>query len=234
MPLPRPEPRAKAPTSNLMENAVSETTYDAKKTGILLVDPFNDFLSEGGKLTALAKPVADEVNLMENLAKIIQAGRDLGIQIFFVPHHRWEKGDFNKWKYPNHTQVASAKRMTFAKGTWGGEFHPDFQPQEGDIIISDHFAQSGFANTNLDHSLKQHGIEKIIVIGMLANTCIESTARFGMELGFHVTLVKDATAAFSKEAMHAAHHVNGPTFAHNILTTGELLAALKAAPVATA
>jgi nicotinamidase-related amidase len=90
-------------------------------------------------------------------------------------------------------------------------------------------AQSGFANTDLDHQLKEHGIEKIIIIGMLANTCIESTGRFGMELGYHVTLVKDATAAFSREAMHAAHEINGPTFAHAILTTSELVAALSKA-----
>jgi len=91
------------------------------------------------------------------------------------------------------------------------------------------FAQSGFANTDLDHQLKEHGIEKIIIIGMVANTCIESTGRFGMELGYHVTFVKDATAAFSREAMHAAHEINGPTFAHAILTTSELVAALSKA-----
>ncbi len=37
---------------------------------------------------------------------------------------------------------------------------------------------------------------------------------------------EDATAAFSREAMHAAHQINGPTFAHAILTTSELVAAL--------
>jgi hypothetical protein len=36
---------------------------------------------------------------------------------------------------------------------------------------------------NLLSNLKS--IEKIILIGMLANTCIESTGRFGMELGYH-------------------------------------------------
>jgi nicotinamidase-related amidase len=35
--------------------------------------------------------------------------------------------------------------------------------------------------------LKRHGIERIVVIGMIANTCIESTSRFGMELGYHIT-----------------------------------------------
>jgi nicotinamidase-related amidase len=60
---------------------------------------------------------------------------------------------------------------------------------------------------------------------MLAKTCIESTGRFGMELGYHVTLVKDATAAESWEAMHAAE-LNGPTFAHAIVSNGEIVAAL--------
>jgi len=59
--------------------------------------------------------------------------------------------------------------------------------------------------------LKQKGITQVIVVGLLANTCIESTARFAMELGYHVTLVRDATAAFSHEMMHAAHELNGPT-----------------------
>jgi nicotinamidase-related amidase len=208
---------------------MANVSYEKARTGLLLVDPFNDFLSEGGKLTALTKEVADEVNLLEHLRQLMSTAREMKVQRFFVPHHRWEPGDYVRWKYANNTQIASGKRMTFAKGTWGGEFHPEFQPQEGDIIISDHFAQSGFANTNLDHSLKQHGIDKIIVVGMLANTCIESTARFGMELGYHVTLVKDATAAFSKEAMHASHHVNGPTFAHAIMTTAEVLEALRTA-----
>jgi nicotinamidase-related amidase len=38
--------------------------------------------------------------------------------------------------------------------------------------------QSGFAITNLNFWLKQKGITHGIVVGLLANTCIESTARF--------------------------------------------------------
>jgi nicotinamidase-related amidase len=47
-----------------------------------------------------------------------------------------------------------------------------------------------------------------------------------MELGYHVTLVRDATAAFGREMMHASHDLNGPTYAHAILATSELIAAL--------
>jgi nicotinamidase-related amidase len=68
----------------------------------------------------------------------------------------------------------------------------------------------------------------VIAIGLLANTCIESTSRFAMELGYHVTLVRDATAAFTREMLRSAHELNGPTYAHAILTTAELVTAISA------
>jgi len=96
----------------------------------------------------------------------------------------------------------------------------------GDIVASEHWGSSGFPNTDLDHKLKRYGKEKIILLGLLANTCYEATGRIGMELGYHVTLVRDGTAARSHEAMHAALNVDGPTYAHAILSTNELVAAL--------
>ncbi len=203
--------------------------YRAERTGLLLVDPYNDFLSDGGKLFPMLRDVADDVRLLDNLRAAVGAARDAGIQVFYVPHRRWQPGDYDNWDHPNPTQRLVQQRHTFAKGTWGGEWHPDFVPQDGDIVIQEHWAQSGFANTDLDFQLKQQGVTHVIVIGLLANTCIESTARFAMELGYHVTLVNDATAAFTREMMHAAHHLNGPTFAHEILKTAELVAALPTA-----
>ncbi len=50
-----------------------------------------------------------------------------------------------------------------------------------------------------------------------------------MELGYHVTLVRDATAAFSRDMMHAAHELNGPTYAPAIVRTGELVSTLPVA-----
>ena len=205
---------------------MSDSYYNASRTGLLLVDPYNDFLSDGGKLWPKVIDVADEVGLLDNLRSIVAGARAAGIRVFFVPHRRWEPGDGDDWHYPNPSQRAVQERQTFAKGSWGGEWHRDFVPQASDIVIKEHWAQSGFANTDLDFQLKQRGVTHVVTDGLLANTCIESTARFAMELGYHVTLVRDATAAFSHEVMHAAHDLNGPTFAHAILTTSELLAAL--------
>ncbi|MCG5212735.1 cysteine hydrolase [Streptosporangium sp. KLBMP 9127] len=200
-------------------------TYDPRRTAVLLVDPYNDFISEGGKLWPRLEPVAKAVGLVDNLRSVVASAREADIQVVFVPHRRWEPGDYETWAHPNPTQRAIEERHTFARGSWGGEFHPDFQPQAGDVVVHEHWAQSGFANTDLDFQLKQHGITHAVVIGVLANTCIESTGRFAMELGYHVTLVRDATAAFLPEMMNAAHELNGPTYAHAIVTTGELVTA---------
>ncbi|MGL6247411.1 isochorismatase family cysteine hydrolase [Pseudomonas sp.] len=205
---------------------MNASPYVAAHTGLLLVDPYNDFLSEGGKLHGRAQSVADSVGTLANLKTVVAAIRKAGIQVVYVPHHRAEPDELAGWKYPNPSQQRSSHAQVFAAGTWGGEWHPDFQPAAGDVIVKEHWGASGFANTDLDFLLKQHGIDKVVVVGMLANTCIESTARFAVELGYHVTLVRDATAAFSAEAMHAAHEINGPTYAHSIVTTAELIAAL--------
>lgn len=201
-------------------------TYAPDRTALLFVDPYNDFLSEGGKVWPRLRDVAEKVGLLDNLRAIVAAVRAAGIRVFIVPHRRWEPGDLESWQRATPYQRIAANRQTFAKGSWGGEWHPDFAPQPGDVVVKEHWGSSGFANTDLDALLKQHDIARVIVVGLIANTCIECTSRFATELGYHVTLVKDATAAFSEEAMRAAHEINGPTYAHAIVTTQELVGAL--------
>lgn len=197
--------------------------YDYRRTGILIVDPYNDFLHPDGKSYFKSKAVIEKINLLDNMSAIINTARTLGIQILYVPHHHAEPNDYRHWKYPTATQLSTNERQLFAKGSWGGEFHQDFLPTPDDIIIKEHWSQNGFINTDLDFQLKQHDIDRIILIGMLANSCIEATGRMAMELGYHVTLVMDGTAAYSWENMHAAHEINGPTYAHAILKSNELI-----------
>lgn len=203
---------------------MDDPAYPRDRTGVLLVDPYNDFISDGGKVQPRAKAVMDAVGTVAHMRAVVDAARAVGIRVFYVPHHRSRPGDFTTWKYPTPYQQGAARVQVFAEGEWGGEWHPDFQPREGDIVASHHWS-SGFAGTDLDVQLRQHGIDRIVLVGLLANTCIEATGRYGMELGYHVTLVRDATAAYSEEAMRCAHDINGPTYAHAIVDTATLLAA---------
>lgn len=198
---------------------------DPQHTAVLLVDPYNDFLADGGKLSPGLAKVAAAVSLLDNLRAIRAGARAAGIQLVYVPHHRAEPEDFATWQHATPYQLAAARAQVFAKGSWGGQWHTDFEPAPGDAMAQEHWGSNGFANTDLDLLLRQRGLRRLVLVGLIANTCIESTAKGAVDLGYHVTLVRDATAACSPEAMHAAHELNAPTYAHAVVTTAALLAA---------
>jgi ureidoacrylate peracid hydrolase len=52
---------------------------------------------------------------------------------------------------------------------------------------------------------------------------VEATACFAAELGYDVTVAKDATASYSDEEMHAALDINIPNYANAIVTTNEVV-----------
>jgi nicotinamidase-related amidase len=118
---------------------------------------------------------------------------------------------------------SSRSRKAFEYGTWGGELRPEFEPQPGDIVAREHWCSSGFANTDLDLQLKKHGIHQLIVMGLIAHTCVEATVRYGAELGYEVTMVKDAIASYSDTEMHAALEVNIPNYATAVLAADEVV-----------
>jgi nicotinamidase-related amidase len=204
----------------------SNLAYDSKITGLLVIDPYNDFLSEGGKVWDRVKAVATANNCVPNMAEVIAAGRAAGVRVFYALHHRYRPGDYESWKYIAPIQRGAWADKAFEYGSWGGEIRARFDPGPGDVVALEHWCSSGFANTDLDQQLKVHGIHRLIVIGLLANTCLEATVRFGAELGYDVTVVKDATAASSEEEMHAALEVNLPNYANAIVSTSEVVDAL--------
>jgi ureidoacrylate peracid hydrolase len=105
----------------------------------------------------------------------------------------------------------------------GGEIRSEFEPRPSEIVATEHWCSSGFANTDLDLQLKKHGIHQLIVIGLIAHTCIEATVRFAAELSYDVTVVRDATADYSDAEMHAALDINLPNYASAIVTTNEIV-----------
>ncbi len=199
-------------------------SYPHASTALLLMDPYNDFLAEGGKLWPRVRPLAEELQLLPHLRALLAAARANDIRPFFVPHHKADPLDFDGWKFMNPTHLGARRIEPFVRGTWGAEFHVDLQPQLGEVIVGEHWLHSGFANTDLDYQLRNRGIDHVILAGMRGNACIEATARYAVELGYHVTLVKDATGAFSRAEWAATMEVNAPAFAHAIATTAEIVA----------
>src|SRR5262245_16848616 len=207
---------------------MAHVTYDKQLTALLVIDPYNNFISEGGKLWDRLKTVAKANECVPHMVQVLHAARQAELRVCYALHRRYRPGDYETWKYMAPVQKAAWAHKTFAHGTWGGEVRHEFAPHPGDIVALEHWCSSGFANTDLDVQLKQHGIHKLIVIGLIAHTCVEATVRFAAELGYEVTMVRDATASYSAEEMHAALDINIPNYANALMTTHEVVDALAA------
>ena len=200
--------------------------YDTARTAFVLVDPYNDFFAEDGKIYPRLKEVAESVGLHKHIRELLSAVRAAGMQVAIAPHRRWRPGDFEGWLRPAPPHMRFREAKMYEVGTKGGQWYPDFAPRDCDIVATEHWGISGFAHTDLDQQLRQHGIENVILAGLTAPGCVEGTGRWAMELGYAVTLVKDATASFTTEWMHAAVELNGPLYAE-VLTTADVIARIK-------
>lgn len=205
---------------------MNDVTYDKGRSGLVVIDPYNDFISEGGKVWDRLRSVAEANNCVPHMSQVLDAARSAGIRVFYALHHRYRPGDYENWKYIAPIQKAAWSRRTFEYGTWGGQLRREFEPQPGDVVAQEHWCSSGFANTDLDVLLKRHGIHQLIMMGLIAHTCLEATVRCGAELGYEVTVVKDATASYSDEEMHAALEVNIPNYATTLVSADEAVEAI--------
>lgn len=200
--------------------------YNKDRTALIVIDPYNDFISEGGKVWDRLRSVAEANQCVPHMSQVLNAARTAEIRVFYAFHHRYRPGDYEDWTYIAPIQKAAWSRKSFEYGSWGGQIREEFQPQPTDIVAQEHWCSSGFANTDLDLLLKRHGIQQLIMMGLVAHTCLEATVRFGAELGYQVTVIKDATASYSDKEMQAALEVNIPNYATPVVSADEIVETL--------
>ena len=116
---------------------MAEVRYERDITALLVVDPYNDFISEGGKLWERIRAFAEANDCVPHMLQILNAARQAKFRVFYVPRRRYRPGDYETWKYIAPIQKAGWMRRTFEYGTWGGEFHAEFEPKPGEIVVTE-------------------------------------------------------------------------------------------------
>ncbi|MGO8565303.1 cysteine hydrolase, partial [Rhizobium ruizarguesonis] len=76
---------------------MAELSFDRSNTGLLVVDPYNDFISEGGKIWPRIKEVAEANNCVPHMLEVLTAAREAKLRVFFAMHHRYRAGDYENW-----------------------------------------------------------------------------------------------------------------------------------------
>ena len=139
----------------------------------LLVIDMQRFVSD--RLTrGIAHFPADSI---ENMKSVIAAFRSTGKPVIHVRHETTEPGSDLHKDSPQFPPVVGLE-------------------EQGEETVWVKRTSSAFSSTRLQGWLQQEQITELVVIGAVAGFCVNSTVRSGSDLGFKMTVVRDAVLSF--------------------------------------
>jgi nicotinamidase-related amidase len=158
--------------------------------------------------------VRNNPQLEANLARLLAAWRSRGSLVVHVRH------------------LSTEPASTYRPGQPGCDFKPEVAPRDGEWIVEKR-TNSAFIGTNLEARLRELGVARLVVAGVITNNSVEATARMAGNLGFDTIVVSDATATFgrndltgrwwSADDVHALSLANLSGEYARIATTDEVL-----------
>ncbi|WP_438382601.1 isochorismatase family cysteine hydrolase [Asaia sp. BMEF1] len=183
------------------------------QTALVLIEYQNDFLSEGGALHEGVRAELVRTNMLAHTEALVREARDKGVKVVWVPIE-FAPGYPELSTVPYGILAGVKATNAFRIGSWGAQIVESLKPQEGDIVIAGKRGLCGFASTNLDFVLRQNGITRIALGGLLTDCCVESTMRSAYERGYDVVTLTDCTATLSQAQHEAAIDFTYPMFSH--------------------
>src|SRR5262245_4864630 len=116
----RHSPRRQKTVSSTYRKKMAPPKFEKDVTALLVIDPYNDFISEGGKLWNRVKAVAEANQCIPHMLQVLTAARKAQLRVFYALHRRYRPGDYETWKYIAPIQKRGWSSKTFEYGTWGG------------------------------------------------------------------------------------------------------------------
>lgn len=151
---------------------------------VLVIDMLYDFLDPEGALY-----VGDEAaGVVSPIAELLESERKAGSKIIYVcDNHAPEDAEFKM--FPLHCVA----------GTKGAEIICELTPQKDDLIIYKR-RYSAFSGTDLDITLRELGINELLIVGVCTNICVLYTAADARNLNYSVLIPKNCVASFNPAA----------------------------------
>jgi nicotinamidase-related amidase len=167
---------------------------DPRRSALLVVDVQNDYCTPRGVLDQEGGDISMTQAVVPNVIEMVDAARRHGVPVVWV-QQTWLPGgtsDSPSWIYMKRRNGLHRDRCV--DGTWGQQFVDGLRPQGDEPIVKKH-RSSGFVGTNLDLILRSRRIETTVVIGVMTEGCVESTARDAAFYDYYVVLTPDCMAS---------------------------------------
>jgi nicotinamidase-related amidase len=132
--------------------------------------------------------------VVPKVIEMVDAARRQRVPVVWI-QQTWLPGgasDSPAWLYMKRRNGLHRDRCV--DGTWGQQFVDSLRPQGDEPVVKKH-RSSGFVGTNLDLILRSQRIETTVVIGVMTEGCVESTARDAAFYDYYVVLTPDCMAS---------------------------------------
>ena len=81
---------------------------------------------------------------------------------------------------------------------WGAEFY-NVHPRKNEPVVIKH-TNDAFLYTFLEPILRAHGIQTVVLTGLLTEACIDTTARSAQDRGYFVVVPEDCVASYNEKS----------------------------------
>ena len=157
-------------------------------TALLVIDIQNDFASPEGLLGRGGRDLSLVDPMIEKLGKLADAAKRANVLTLYTQHKfdRSKLNDLQKEQYD-----LDGRTVTCDIKTDGWHFYRINPPAED---VYEKYAYSAFSSRALTSRLEAYGIKTIVITGMDAIYCVESTIRSGFDLGYKIVVPEDLIA----------------------------------------
>jgi nicotinamidase-related amidase len=196
---------------------------DGAKTAVIAIDFQRFFIDDDQPMgNAHARDILDNAN------RLHAAVRNAGGIVVFTQHSMGARDELTSAGEAIATLPPERKgQSTLLPGSPAYDLHPALERSEQDwkVVKFQSSPLHPHSATNLDDKLRKHGIDAIIVSGLVTNGCCDCTARDAFQYGYNVTVATDATAAMTDEE-HNASLLNLTLYYAHTRSVDEIIAAL--------
>ncbi|MEC7922581.1 MAG: cysteine hydrolase [Planctomycetota bacterium] len=191
------------------------------KTAVIFVGYQNDYFADDGILRAVIEESDRTNRILENSISLARGLRDTPATMIQTPIVFTE--DYSELVNPVGILKTIAEVKAFQAGTPGGDIIAEFKEfGERIITVEGKRGLNAFASTELNDTLKDRGIEEVVLSGAVTSICIDSTGRAAHERGYRVSVLSDCTASRTPYEQEFYCENVFPLYAE-VLTSGELL-----------
>lgn len=168
---------------------------------LLVVDMQNGFCHEQGSFAKMGIR-SDPTAIVPHINELRSTFRAAKFPVFFL------RTVYNE-DYSDRRERDRGDRLEKLQGlmrdTWDADVLDELTP-ECDEIVVDKTRRSAFFRTSLESTLKERGVNHVILTGVGTDVCVESTARDAYQMDFCVTTTSDASGTVNPQDHLAALH----------------------------